>query len=162
MIANVGNRKAQNQGPDEAEDHLAVSVDNVLGTHVDHLDVPAAHKVESLVDIFEFLDAQLWFGGIFAEGLLGQDLEQVDEEDAVRQVDTKVGDDETAGGKLAVQPAERDKGSLERGPGYKGRRRVGVSASVPFGEGFLLHNDPLLLKGSHGACASLAAVLWKS
>ena len=81
LLVDIVDGEAENQGPYEAQDNLAVPVDDVLGADVCHLDASGFDKVESEVRILKALHAQLWFGGIAAEGLVGEAFEQVDEED---------------------------------------------------------------------------------
>jgi hypothetical protein len=42
---------------------------------------PTLDIIERFIDIFELLHTELWAGGIAAEGLVAQNLEQVDEDD---------------------------------------------------------------------------------
>jgi hypothetical protein len=81
LLVDVANREAQNEGPYQAEDDLAVAVDDVLGADVGHLDAAALDVVQRLVDILELLHPQLGARGIAAERLVAEDLKQVDEAD---------------------------------------------------------------------------------
>jgi hypothetical protein len=79
LLVDVADGEAQNEGPDQAEDDLAVAVDDVLGADVGHLDAAALDVVKRLVDILELLHPQLRARGIAAEGLVAEDFEEVDE-----------------------------------------------------------------------------------
>jgi hypothetical protein len=54
---------------------------HILGTGIGELDPPTPDEVERLVDVLKLLDAQLGSGGVAAEGLVAEDLKEVDEYD---------------------------------------------------------------------------------
>lgn len=91
LLVDVADGEAQNQGPDQAQDDLAVAVDDIFGTRVCQLDSSAADEVERLVDVFKLLYTQLGARGIAAEGLVAEDLEQVDQYDLGRVSDRRRG-----------------------------------------------------------------------
>ncbi len=81
LLVDVVDGEAENQGPYQAQDDLAVAVDDVLSADVGHLDTAGFDKVEGGVCVFKALHAQLRFGGIAAERLAGEAFEEVDEHD---------------------------------------------------------------------------------
>ena len=83
LLVNVRDCKAQDEGPDETQHDLPVPINDILRANVCHLYALASDKVERLVDILEALHAQLGIGGIFAQGLVAQDFEKVDQANAV-------------------------------------------------------------------------------
>ena len=105
LIVDVADGEAQDQGPDQAEDDLAIAVDDVLGADVGQLDLAALDEVEGDVDVLEALDAEFGAGGVAAEGFLGEDLEEVDEDDAVGEVGDDVVDLDVTDGEFVVEPA---------------------------------------------------------
>jgi hypothetical protein len=107
LFVNVADGEAQNQGPDQAEDDLAVAVDDIFGAGVCELNPPTPDEVEGLVDVFELLHAQLWSGGIPAEGFVAEDLEEVDQDDLGRVSEWVRGGEEREGSAGLRTPSER-------------------------------------------------------
>ena len=56
FFVDVANSETQNKSPYQAEDNLAVAVDDILGTGVGKLDPPTPDEIQRLVDILELLD----------------------------------------------------------------------------------------------------------
>jgi hypothetical protein len=81
LLIDVANGETENQSPYKAENNLAVSVNDIFGSDVGHLDTPGFDEVERQVGILESLYTELGLGGITTERLVGQTLEEVDEED---------------------------------------------------------------------------------
>lgn len=81
LFVDVADGEAQNEGPYQTQDDLAVAVDDIFGTGIGKLDPPTPDEVERLVDVLKLLHAQLGSGGIAAEGFVAEDLEEVYEYD---------------------------------------------------------------------------------
>lgn len=70
------------------------------------MDLPRLDKVQRNVNILEALDSQLRSGGIATKGLVGEDLEEVDEDDTVGEVAHQVIDVDAADFKFVVEPGK--------------------------------------------------------
>ena len=81
FFVDVADGEAQDQRPYQTEDDLAVAVDNVLRADVGQLYFASFDEVEGFVDVFEALDAEFGACGIAAQGFIGEDLEEVNEND---------------------------------------------------------------------------------
>jgi len=81
LLVDVRDGEAENEGPDQPEDNLAVAIHDVFRPDVGHLDAPRLYEVEREIGVFEALDAEFGFGGVAAEGFVGETFEEVDEDD---------------------------------------------------------------------------------
>lgn len=108
LLVDVADGESQNKGPYQTQDDLAVAIDDVLGTGIGKLDPPASDEVERFVDVLKLLHPQLGSGGIAAEGLVTEDLKEVDEYDLGGVSDWMRGEAVSGGpGGVARTPSER-------------------------------------------------------
>lgn len=68
------------------------------------MNLAAFDEVKGDIDVLEALDPELRSGGIATEGLLGEDLEEVDEDDAVGEVGDEVVDGDVSRLEFVVEP----------------------------------------------------------
>lgn len=165
-VVDVADGEAENEGPYEAEDDLAITVDDVFGSDVCHLDATTLDVVEGFVYIFKLLYSEFGFAGVPAEGLVAEDLEKVDEDDLLRGL---AGEIEELIWRLLCEmltPSERSvlrswmaisltmslllsleeqrEGLAMKPDWYRWVKRGHIE--IPFCKGLLLDSDPALLK----------------
>jgi hypothetical protein len=122
LRVDVADSESQDERPYQTQDNLPIAINNILRSDIRHLDPPPSDEVETLVDILEFLHAKLGLGSITAEGFSAEDFEQVDEDNAIREVGHKVIDQDASNLGLVIKP---------------------------FSKGFLLYINPGLFNRQH-------------
>lgn len=59
LLIDIGDGESENEGPDQAENDLPISIHDVFGTNVGQLYASAFYEVQALVHVLELLDSQL-------------------------------------------------------------------------------------------------------
>jgi hypothetical protein len=91
FLAETGDSETKNDGPDETEGHLQVTVDDFFGSNVGELDTVVIDELECLAAILDAMDSHLGCLFVLAKALFGNDLQKSDEVDPVTEILSKRG-----------------------------------------------------------------------
>jgi hypothetical protein len=86
FLGEASDGESENDGPNKTEGQLDVSVNNVLSSNTDQLDVMILNELKGLVDVFGFLDTHSGVLVVFVNNLSRNGLEQENEVDTILQI----------------------------------------------------------------------------
>jgi len=81
LFGDVINSELLNDCPNETKDQLQVLINNILSRDDNEVNLLSLEEIEGEGNVLNLLDSDLWNFGVFGQGLIGNDLQELDEGD---------------------------------------------------------------------------------